>query len=101
MGILELEQRLVQEGCNPDSYAIGSTYLASDAYCLTHDGKVWSVYYTERGQHAAPIFASSSEDEACQFFFRHIMGLRHNHCVGFFQSEDRAQSLRSEERRVG
>lgn len=93
MDIQELEQRLVQEGCNPNSYAIGCTGLASDAYCLTHDGEEWSVYYTERGQHQAPVFKSHIEDDACQFFFRHMMGLRHNHCVGFFRSEARAQSL--------
>jgi len=38
MNIHELEQRLIEEGCNRGSFAIGSRGSASDAYCLTHNG---------------------------------------------------------------
>jgi hypothetical protein len=93
VNIQELEARLFQEGCNPSLYAVGARKDASDAYCLSFGDGEWRVYYTERGQDDAPIFTSESEEEACRFFFRHIMNLRHRHCVGIFRSQERAQSL--------
>lgn len=93
MDINELENRLAEEGCNPLLYAIGAPGTASDAFSLTQVDGTWQVCYTERGLDDDPIFTSKSEDEACQFFFRHIMGMRHDHCVGFFRSEQVAQEL--------
>jgi hypothetical protein len=92
----ELERRLFVEGCNPSLYAVGSRAGASDAFCLVENHGRWSVFYTERGEDSTPIFASTSEEDACEFFLRHITSMRHFHCVGFFSSEARAQSLRSE-----
>ena len=89
----ELAQRLYEEGCNPHLYAIGSRGVASDAFCLTHDGTRWQVYYTERGLDSPPIYASEDESEACEFFFRHIMAMRHGHCVGFFKLEQNSRAL--------
>jgi hypothetical protein len=93
MNVQELKQRLFEEGCNSSVYAIGARGDASDAFCLAHDGENWRVYYTERGQDDAPVFVSEDEDDACQFFFQKIMSMRHNHCVGFFRSQERAKSL--------
>lgn len=93
MNIQELGSRLVEEGCNPSNYAIGSRGGASDAFCLTQVEGKWCVYYTERGQDDDPIFESQSEEEACEFYFRHIMSMRHDHCVGFFRAEQNAQAL--------
>src|SRR5215212_4474733 len=93
MNIRELQQRLEAEGCNPHLYAVGSRGTASDAFCLTSNGTQWQVFYTERGQDQSPIFASSSEEAACEFFFKYITGMRHNHLVGFFRSEAAAQAL--------
>lgn len=92
----ELERRLKAAGCNPALYAVGDRRGASDAFCLAERRGRWSVFYTERGVDSAPIFESRSEEEACEFFFRHITSLRHLHCVGFFRSEARARSLRAE-----
>jgi hypothetical protein len=97
----ELAQRLFEEGCNPSLYAIGSRGAASDAFCLTHNGTQWQVYYTERGQDSPPIYASGSEAQACEFFFKHIMAMRHSHCVGFFKSEQGAEALKSRLSAVG
>jgi len=90
MNISELEKRLYEEGCNPNSYAIGKRGSASDAYCLTHNGQEWQVYYTERGSDDAPEYTSKSEEEACEYFFHLIMKFRHDHCVGSFVSKSAA-----------
>ena len=95
MNIHELEKRLVEEGCNPGNYAIGSRGTASDTYCLTYNGQEWQVHFTERGQDQAPEYTSKSEEEACEYFFRFIMKFRHDHCVGFFRSEIRANELKA------
>jgi hypothetical protein len=95
MNIHELAQRLTEEGCNPNYYAIGSRGSASDAYCLTHNGQEWQVYYTERGQDQSPEYSSKSEEEACEYFFGFIMKMRHDHLVGFFRSEASANELRA------
>ena len=93
MNTQELAQRLIEEGCNPNLYAIGARGAASDAFCLTFNGVQWQVYYTERGNDDPPLFVSESEAQACDFFFRHIRALRHEHCVGFFRSEQNAIAL--------
>jgi hypothetical protein len=93
MNIQELSQRLYEAGCNQSQYAIGKRGSASDAFCLTHKGTEWQVYYTERGRDSAPIYASSEEASACEFFFDTVMAMRHDHCVGFFKSEANADAL--------
>lgn len=95
MNIGELESRLYKEGCNPRSYAIGKRGSASDAYCLTHNGQEWQVYYTERGSDNAPEYTSKSEEAACEYFFNFIMKFRHDHCVGNFISKAAANELQA------
>ncbi|MDQ3004359.1 MAG: SPOR domain-containing protein [Chloroflexota bacterium] len=95
MNIHDLEQRLAAEGCNPSNYAIGQRGPASDAYCLTHNGKEWQVYYTERGSDQPPIFSAADEQQACEYFFNFIMKMRHDHCVGFFRSKSAADALQA------
>lgn len=94
MNIRDLAQRLAEEGCTPSSYSIGSRGNASDAFCLTHRGGRWQVFYTERGLDSAPMFEAENEEDACEFFLHHILSLRHDHCVGFFRSAQLAQALR-------
>jgi hypothetical protein len=93
MNLQELQQPLEAEGCNPASYAIGTRGSASDAYCLTHNGTQWQVYYTERGSDQVPIYVTDDEHQACEFFRTYVLSLRHDHCVGFFRSEGSARSL--------
>jgi hypothetical protein len=97
----ELSRRLFEEGCNPSLYAVGSRGTASDAFCLTHSGTQWQVYYTERGQDSPPIYASGSESQACEFFLNHIMAMRHDHCVGFFKSKHSAEALEARLKEMG
>mgnify|MGYP000864456646 CR=1 FL=1 len=89
----ELAERLQAAGCAPDSYALGTRGAASDAFCLVCEGALWQVFYTERGVDQAPFFESPSEAEACEFFYRTLTSLRHEHCVGFFRSSGAAQAL--------
>lgn len=96
MKTAELERRLAAAGCNHALYSIGSREGVSDAFCLVEAHGRWRVFYTERGRDSPPIFETGDEGEACEFFFRHITGMQHSHCVGFFRSEERAQSLRLE-----
>lgn len=96
MNTRELAQRLYEEGCNPSLYAIGNRGAASDAFYLSHTGTQWQVCYTERGQDSPPIFASGSESQACEFFFKHIMSMQHVHCIGFFKAKASAEALQAE-----
>ena len=93
MNTLELEQRLLEEGCNPSMYAIGTRGSASDAYCLTHNGQEWQVYYTERGVDQSQLFRAQDEEEDCGYFFDFMMKFRHDHCVGVFESKPAADEL--------
>jgi len=93
MRIHELDQCFQQEGCNLSNYAIGVRGLASDAYCLVRYRGNWRVFYTERGCDHPPIFESTNEEEACEFFYSFIMRFRHDHCVGFFRSQAKTDAL--------
>lgn len=95
MNIRELEQRLIEEGCNRGSFAIGARGSASDAYCLTRNGREWQVYYTERGVNQAPIYTSADEAQACRYFYDFMMSIPHNHCVGVFLSRALAEELQA------
>lgn len=95
MNIRELERRLIEEGCNPGNYAIGSRGSASDAHCLTHNEQEWQVYYTERGVDSKPEFTSQSEEAACKYFFNFMMKFRHDHCIGVFTSKQLADELQA------
>ncbi|WP_434930379.1 SPOR domain-containing protein [Shewanella sp. HL-SH5] len=87
----ELSEKLLAEGCTPQSFAVLSRQ--SDAYCLDKLWGEWAVFYFERGIDSKPIFTSSSETEACQFFYDHILEQDHWHLVGFYTKEAEAQEL--------
>jgi hypothetical protein len=101
MNSRELAERLLEEGCNPSNYYIGSRGAAFDVFCLSCKGTQWQVCYTERGLDSPPIYVSSSESQACDFFFHHIMAMRHDHCVGFFKSKANAVAFEHELRALG
>lgn len=93
MNIRELEKRLLAEGCNPHYFAI--EHQGSDVYCLQNQNGVWRVFYTERGKDDLPIYETTDEEAACEFYFDYITTkVRHDHLVGFFRLEVNAQALR-------
>lgn len=85
MKITELRKKLLQEGCNPKNFAVLSS--AHDAYCIDKDNNLWNVFYSERGCNYDPIFTSSDESEACDFFYNLVINQQHWHLVGFFKKE--------------
>lgn len=87
----QLTQKLLAEGCNPNSFAVLSRN--HDAYCLNKNGNEWTVFYSERGSDSDPIFKSTNEEEACEFFYRHMINQEHWHIVGFFKDEADAKNL--------
>lgn len=95
MNIQKLTEKLAEEGCNPSYYALGVRGAASDAYCLVRVDGVWQVFYTERGVDQAPMFVSADEAAACAWFYDLMMGMRHDHLVGFFRSEKSATALQA------
>ena len=93
MTTAELERRLLAEGANPANYAINAR--GYDGFCLMHNGRGWAVFYSERGQDQEPVFLSSDEDAACQYFFDFVMQMEHRHTVAVLRSEPAAQALRA------
>ena len=96
MNAEECKKLLIQEGCNPQIYSVGSSGSADDAFCLEKIGNKWLVFYTERGRHSNPIYSSESESDASQYFYEYIMSRQHNHCVGFFIEERNAFNFQAE-----
>lgn len=92
MNLQELERRLVEEGCSKSNYSIG--FRDSDVFCLMKKNGVWHIFYTERGQDQEPIFESTSEEKACEYFFKYqTERIEHQHLVGFFKSQKEADAL--------
>jgi hypothetical protein len=99
MKVSELRKRLVAEGCNESNFAVLSR--GNDAFCLDKKGDEWVVFYSERGCDSDPIFSSKSENEACEFFFNHVIKQQHWHIVGFFKTENEAKELESQLAAIG
>ena len=93
MTLAELRPALLAEGCNENTFAIEARGAASDAFCLVRQNGKWEVFYTERGCDSPPIYSGNSEQEACDFFYRHILSQPHWHIVGFFRNESEAEAL--------
>lgn len=99
MKISELKAKLLAEGCNQNNFAIFSR--SHDALCIDKKANEWIVFYSERGIDSEPIFKSKSENEACEFFFKHVKKQRHLHMVGFFEKEKKAEKLESKLNAIG
>jgi hypothetical protein len=87
----ELSDKLIAEGCNANNFAVLSR--GNDSYCLDKKGNEWVVFYSERGCDSEPVFNSTSEDAACNFFYDYILKQQHWHIIGFFKTEREAQEL--------
>ncbi len=93
MNSIELNDCLLAAGCNPENYAIESRGSYSGSHLLHFANGLWQVCYTERGCNDAPTFTSPDEAAACTYFYNFVMGIRHDHCVGFFRTEATAAAL--------
>jgi hypothetical protein len=101
MTTTELKAALIEEGCNEANFAIGNRGTASDTFCLIHQNVRWEVFYTERGSDDPPLYAGTSEHDACVFFKHHILSQQHWHMVGFFCRESEALALEVRIRSLG
>jgi hypothetical protein len=95
----EVYKKLLAEGCNKSNFAIHRS--EHDAFCLAQRGDKWVVYYSERGQDSPPEYESSSEDDACQFFYKLVMEQQHWHILGFFKAEGDAIALERRLKSIG
>lgn len=91
MKVTDLQKKLIQEGCNPDNFAVLSK--VDGVFCIDKNGNQWKVFYSERGQTSEPVFISTNENEACNFFYDLILKQQHWHLVGFFKQETDAKLL--------
>ena len=97
MNIKDLADRLHEEGCTGFSLQASiSDGAGYDAMCLECTAGDWTVFYTERGTDSAPIYRSSSESDACEFFLDYMKKEPNRHCVGIFQSEESAEALEAQ-----
>jgi len=99
MNSSQVSEKLIAEGCSPANFVVNGH--GSDVYCLRESGGIWSIFYTERGLDEPPIFSTRSEDEACQFFYNHIMKMEHWHIVGFYKEQSDAEAMESKLASIG
>lgn len=57
-----LEAKLRRLGVPPSAYGLG--YPKTEAFCVTHDGLEWAVFYSERGDRVSLVTHASLEDAA-------------------------------------
>jgi hypothetical protein len=84
-----LDLKLWGEGCT--QYQIQQT--GDDEFCLIQSGSLWRVVYAERGNVQDVLFESSDEAKACEFMYHLITGIRHNHLVGFFNTQSESDAM--------
>lgn len=86
MSLQELHDQLLAEGCNRFYIAGVGGPVSDDVVCLgLHNGN-WEVFYVERGQSSKPIFSTTDEQEAINFYCRYVMSLEHRHLIVFTRS---------------
>ena len=71
MTILELEKSLQKIKVPNNCYSIMKGGLPNEMLCLTKEGEIWSVYYSERGNRTR-LTAFKSESEACIYFYNKL-----------------------------
>lgn len=67
MNIKSLQDRLEQAPIPASAYSLTGG-LPNEAYCISLNGSVWEVYYSERGMKSG-LRTFDSEADACQYFW--------------------------------
>lgn len=101
MELIELYKKLLEEGCTQFYIEGVGGPTNSDVECLGRNNGKWEVYYTERGQKTDIIFSSADKDEACEYYYNHIMQIEHWHLVVFTRSKEILQSYRKDIQNLG
>ncbi len=55
--------------------------IFDDVECLGEIGSEWAVYYIERGQKSDPIFTSTSQEKAIEYYYNHVAKIEHWHMI--------------------
>ena len=87
----DLNELLISEGCNPNTFSIGQSQ--HESICIVKKDSQWLVYYSERGRDQAPLYTSESEEAACDYFYTKVVQQQHWHIVGFFKNSEDADNL--------
>ena len=69
----ELQQLLIRSNVPNDLYNLNGG-LPNEVFCLNKEDNSWEVYYSERGV-KSQLTEFESEDEACDYFSKTILGL--------------------------
>lgn len=70
----ELINSLISMNLPKGSYSIDSD--KNESLCLTYDGFLWVVFYSERGQKTEPEYFSD-EEKACDAFLLRLKNMLH------------------------
>jgi hypothetical protein len=66
-----------------------------DVHCLGFNNPNWEVYYIERGQKSEPIFSSTNEEEAINFYSDFVSRIEHWHLIVFTRSAEILNDFKS------
>ena len=77
----ELHDELIAEGCRRFYIDQVGGPQSDDVEALYAKDGSWHVSYVERGRKEAPMFSSTSLDDAIQYYRNHVRGIRHAHLI--------------------
>ena len=70
MNLRELESYIVDNRIRSDAVSVGRGLPSeTEKYCIVKEGKLWEVYYSERGSKGG-LAQFLSEEEACNHLIR-------------------------------
>lgn len=106
MNTEELNKRLLAEGCKSfyippwrHEGVVAAETVGVDV--LENINGIWTIYFTERGHIQPPIYESSSEEDACDYYFKRITSFEHRHIVGSYEDEQKAVKLQEALKNAG
>ena len=95
MNTRELQERLLAEGCNQNSFSIEPWGHNNDVLVLEKINGAWEIYYTERGRRDPPMAEFRNESDACEYYYQKITEFEHRHIVSSYEDEAKAKELQS------
>jgi hypothetical protein len=103
MTLKELENMLIAERYNSQSYCIGSGWpRLGDGFAVDKGKTKFEFFYVERG-HKSPMKEFDTEEEAADFAYEFLSNEKwtRSHNVGFYSSKEEAERRMSVLREAG
>lgn len=73
MKLKELQNKLVDECFNDNSYHIGDHWkFKSEVYVLANTYGTWDIFYSENGNDTAPMKSFLEVEDACEYFYKFL-----------------------------